>query len=106
MQKTIHSKSEHYLKKYGIIPEFKAGIHFGDVTAGEIGIIKRDITFSGDVLNTASRIQGMCNQFNVGILISSELINKIKHQFKVEEIGSIELRGKEQNVAISTVRIN
>lgn len=104
MQKTINSKSEHYLSKYDVVPEFKAGIHYGDVTAGEIGIIKRDITFSGDVLNTASRIQGMCNEFKVSILISSELVNKIKHTYQVIEIGSIELRGREQNVALCTVQ--
>ena len=37
--------------------------------AGEIGIVKHDIAYSGDVLNTTSRIQSKCNELNVNILI-------------------------------------
>jgi adenylate cyclase len=43
------------------------------VTTGEIGVLKKEIIFTGDVLNTAARIQGLCNQFNVDILISGDL---------------------------------
>ena len=39
-----------YLQKYNVVPRFKAGAHIGNAIAGEIGIIKRDITYSGDVL--------------------------------------------------------
>ena len=93
------------MKKYGIVPEFKVGIHIGDVTAGEIGIIKKDITFSGDVLNTASRIQELCNTYNVDILVSDELLDQIilNGTFKKQEIGSIELRGKKEAVSLSTL---
>ena len=59
MRKTIKRNSAEYLKKYELVPEFKAGVHYGTVTAGEIGIIKRDITFSGDVLNTAAALRHM-----------------------------------------------
>ena len=50
------------LKNYGQITEFKVGIHYGKVTLEEIGVVKKDIVFSGDVLNTAARIQSMCNE--------------------------------------------
>ena len=54
----IKFKRENYKERFGNQPEFKAGAHLGDVIAGEIGIIKRDITYSGDVLNTTVSIQG------------------------------------------------
>ncbi|QSE95846.1 adenylate/guanylate cyclase domain-containing protein [Fulvivirga lutea] len=103
MRKTIQGKKEKYMAKYDLIPEFKAGIHFGEVTAGEVGIIKRDITFSGDVLNTASRIQGLCNVYKVDFLISNDLLSIIKHNFNARPIGFIELRGKESKVELSTL---
>ena len=60
-EQALQIKSEHFLNNYGIIPEFKAGCHAGEVTAAEIGIIKRDIAYHGDVINTSSRVQGMCS---------------------------------------------
>ena len=102
----IESLGEKYMDRYGLIPEFKAGLHFGQVTAGEIGIIKRDITFSGDVLNTTARIQTQCNEHKVPILSSNELLNEMElNSYKQIKIGSISLKGKEQAVELSTVEV-
>ena len=105
MREAITLLEDKYTERYGLIPAFKAGIHCGTVTAGEIGIIKRDITFSGDVLNTASRIQTKCNEYEVSVLASDELLEQMPENgfFKSEAIGAIELRGKEKKVQLSTV---
>jgi adenylate cyclase len=94
-----------YKKKYGIHPELKAGIHFGQVMAGEIGVIKKDIIYSGDVLNTTARIQEQCNPYKVDILISKETFDLIPDpgSYKLVPLGSIELRGKEQKIDLNTV---
>lgn len=94
-----------YEKKYQVIPEFKAGFHHGPVMAGEIGIIKKDIIYSGDVLNTTARIQEQCNQYNVDILISMETFDLITDTdgYKLIPLGSIELRGKKRKIAINTI---
>ena len=63
MRKKIRAKEGRYIDKYGLLPDFKAAIHYGEVTVGEIGIIKRDLTFSGDVLNTAARILTFCKEY-------------------------------------------
>jgi len=70
MRKSIELKKDVYLENYGLLPEFKAGMHAGCVITGEIGIIKRDITYSGDVLNTTSRIQDKCTELGVPFIIS------------------------------------
>jgi adenylate cyclase len=107
MRKTMASLKEKYMAKYGLVPDFKAGLHYGKVIAGEIGIIKRDITFSGDVLNTTSRIQSKCNEYKVKILSSDELLELLsyKNQYKRIPIGDIELKGKESKVALSTIEV-
>ena len=103
----IHNKKEKYLRRYGLVPSFKAGIHFGKVVAGEVGIIKRDITYSGDVLNTTSRILTMCKEFNAEILSSAELIAALgrSHRYAARPLGSIKLRGKEKEVLLSSLSI-
>jgi adenylate cyclase len=96
-----------YEKKYKVMPEFKAGLHYGPVMAGEVGVIKKDIIYSGDVLNTTARIQEQCNQYNVDILISKETFNIISDtgRYKLIPLGNIELRGKKRNIDLNTIKI-
>jgi len=107
IQEALKLKAAYYKETYdGIVPEFKAGLHYGYVMAGEIGVVKRDIAFSGDVLNTAARIQQKCNELGVNILLSNFLLDKLNLQtdtFQPKKIGDMELRGKEQKVMLYTL---
>ncbi len=105
MKKIIKYKAPKYLIKYGVVPEFKVGYHFGTVMVGEIGQIKRDIAFSGDVLNTTSRIQAMCNELGVEILASKEFANiayKLPKGVEKKEMGKEKLRGKSEKIELVT----
>lgn len=105
MREAILKASQRYREDYGFVPEFKAGLHCGMVTVGEIGVIKRDIVYSGDVLNTAARIQAMCNKFRVKILLSKYLLDKLNlppHEYSTKRMGNIELKGKKQRVELYT----
>lgn len=105
---TLKSRKLYYENKFGFVPFFKAGVHLGDVTVSEVGIIKREIAYHSDVLNTAARIQGKCNEFKSELLISEDLNNKLKDQkyFNFEHIGGIALKGKKQLVSIYKVNVN
>ena len=106
VQKALHRKSPEYQEKYGVVPEFKAGLHYGHVMAGEVGVVKRDIVFSGDVLNTAARIQSKCNELGVNILFSEFLLDRLalsRSYHTPQKIGDMELRGKQEKVALYTV---
>jgi adenylate cyclase len=105
MKKEIQKKKGYYQSSYGLVPSFKAGIHSGTVIAGEIGIYKRDITFSGDVLNTASRMRSLCKEFDVELIASSELLRNLPSpdQFNIRQLGSIELRGKKKKIELSSL---
>src|SRR5690606_8908104 len=102
----IAKKGPIYQKRYGLVPSFKAGFHPGDVVAGEVGIVKRDITYSGDVLNTAARILGKCGELEEEILVSSELLSllDIPPQFHCRLLGNLPLRGKQREVTIHSLQ--
>ncbi len=105
IQETIQKLSDRYQEKYGLVPEFKGGLHSGLVTVGEIGVIKKDIVFSGDVMNTTHRIQSICNKFRVAILISKKLLDVLQlppHQYFPKRVGVIELKGKKEKVELYT----
>ena len=105
MKESLSKQSEKYQSQFGILPTFKAGFHFGRVTTGEIGVIKKDIIFTGDVLNTTARIQGLCNDYNVDILISDQLRNKmdIESEFNIQSQGIHELRGRKETIKLFTI---
>ncbi len=101
-QATLKARKEYYENKYGFVPFFKAGVHLGEVTVSEVGIIKREIAYHSDVLNTAARIQGKCNDFEAELLVSEQLKESLGNQkfFNFEHIGGISLKGKQKPVNI------
>lgn len=105
ISKRIESLNEKYQTAYGVTPRFKAAIHCGNVTIGEIGKIKKDIVFTGDVLNTTARIQELCNEYKVDLLVSQEVMERLTdtREFSVKPVGYIELRGKQTPVSIFTI---
>lgn len=101
----LSTDSEKYKSKYGFIPEFKAGINEGTVTAAEVGSVKREIAFHGDVLNTAARIQKVCNRYKKNLLSSesfAELMGEAD-EFKKVLIGYIPLEGKSIPINIYSI---
>lgn len=98
-------KKQYYQSKYELIPEFKASINFGEVTVLEIGNIKREIAYYGDVLNTGARIIGLCSDYNSNLLIPIDLINyfDFSKEFSKIAIGDIELRGKEKKIELYSI---
>ena len=105
MKKSLAEKASHYIDDYGTSPTFKAGIHTGKVTAGEIGALKKEIFFTGDVLNVTARIQGMCNHYNETLLISGELLQKLdKTGLQSKSLGSIQLKGRQKELELYSIR--
>ncbi len=101
----LDKKREKYMLAYGLLPTFKAGIHCGSVIAGEVGIIKRDITYSGDVLNTTSRILSKCGELNEEVIASADLLSEMQHieNYITRPLGAIKLRGKEKEVLLNAL---
>jgi len=102
----INKRSRYYQRKYGLVPKFKAGMHAGDVMVLQVGQIRRDISYNGDTINTAARIESMCNELKQNFLISSDLFIILKDQkaFNFKTVGNIKLKGKRKTVEIYAVK--
>ncbi|PKQ66122.1 hypothetical protein BZG01_12230 [Labilibaculum manganireducens] len=94
----LEKKKEYYQKTYGMIPIFKAGVHSGKVMVAEVGELKSEIAYHGDAINTASRIQGLCNSYESRLLISGDLLAELKKKKKKVDmytsLGEVLLTGK------------
>ncbi|MBQ4819580.1 adenylate/guanylate cyclase domain-containing protein [Aquimarina sp. MMG016] len=104
-QQKKQSKTKYYEEKYGVIPEFKAGLHGGTLMVTEVGVIKKEIAYHGDVINTSARIQAECNKHRVLLLISERLLQdlKIGNYLSSKFLGSVLLKGKQEEVNIHTI---
>ncbi len=104
----VDRERDSFEKKYGIVPEFKAGMHCGKVVSGEMGDTKREIAFLGDVLNTTARIEKECNPNSRRLLISSDLLKKLHvgEEYHHEAIGNIQLRGKTTGIELYAIERN
>lgn len=105
VQDEIASRAEHYKAKYGHVPEFKAGLHFGAVVATEVGESKSEIVFHGDVMNTTARITGLCSVLAHDFLISAEAVTTMAStDYELTDFGEQKLKGKEASVQVFGVR--
>lgn len=106
-QDELQRMRDYYLKHYGFVPEFKAGLHQGVITVVEVGSIKRDIAYHGDTINTAARIQGLCNQFDKAFLISDSvrsILPENDEHYRFESLGEKSLKGKDKTVELFSVQ--
>jgi adenylate cyclase len=101
----LEAKKDYFISNYGIQPQFKAGAHCGKVTVAEVGEIKTEIAYHGDVLNTASRIQNLCNRFEKQLLLSEPLIAHLPEQDRARTsfVAETALKGKETPTKVFTI---
>ena len=102
---SIQKKSDYYLKQYGLVPEFKAGLHGGITVTGELGYTRREIAFMGDVMNTTSRIEEACKTLHETLLISHSIATLLQTEghYTFKEAGKVKLRGKENDMLLMTL---
>jgi len=107
MKRTLEMQADKYNSKFGLLPSFKAGLHYGTVTAGEIGSLKKEIIFTGDVLNTSARIQGLCNQFGAELLVSEGLVKvlQLPASYAVTTVGETLLKGRSKPMGLFAISI-
>lgn len=105
-EKVIESKRDNYLSRYGTIPEFKAAVHCGEVIIGEMGKIKKSIKFSGDVLNTTSRVEKACGALGAKLVITDNLVDILPNPpYPMEKVSNINLKGKEKPIDLYKVGV-
>lgn len=105
-RKNLQKRGEHFRRRYGVLPEFRVGIHAGEVTVGEIGVIKKDLAMSGDTMNTTARIRTACSELNQKFIVSRAFIDHIDlKEWQSESLGMVDLKGKNNSIELFALKI-
>ncbi|MEP6675418.1 MAG: adenylate/guanylate cyclase domain-containing protein [Ferruginibacter sp.] len=100
-RKELQKENSYYREKYGLIPDFRAGVHTGDVMVGEIGVVKKDLAMSGDPMNTTARIKNVSAELNKKFIVSKDFVDAANlKDFQAESAGVIDLKGKEAGLEL------
>lgn len=106
VRKELNKVAEKFRRNYDIIPDYKAGLHTGTVTVGQVGIVKKDLVMSGDAINTAARIRSACTDLNQKYLVSKEMMELLDMKdWQTESLGLIDLKGKNQSLELYALKI-
>lgn len=105
-RRILQRVSDYFRRKYGIIPEFRVGLHTGEVTMGEIGVMKKDIAISGEAMNITARIRTACGELNQKFIVSQDFFeSNVLKSWQGENLGEIELKGVEEPVKLYALKI-
>jgi adenylate cyclase len=105
-RRNLQKNGDHFRRNYDMVPEFRIGIHMGEVTVGEIGVIKKDLAMSGDTMNTTARIRSACNELNQKFIMSKDFMDSSDlKEWQGESLGIVDLKGKTNSIELFTLKI-
>ncbi|PAP76356.1 adenylate/guanylate cyclase domain-containing protein [Rubrivirga marina] len=94
-----------YQARYGVAPTLKGACHGGRVVTAEVGDVKRELAHSGDVVNTAARIEGLCHALGARLLVSAEVVGAVDVPPGLWAVdrGTHAVRGRDEPVHVYAV---
>ena len=105
-KRRIWQNRENYLTKYNLVPDFRSAANAGEVFAGEIGDVKSQIVYQGQVLFVTRAMEKFGKDKDDDLIITRQLLDKLElpQVIKVRPAG--ELKPSPDSEAIEILGLN
>jgi class 3 adenylate cyclase len=105
IQDRIAERADFYRREFGLVPNFRAGLHAGPVVISECGDSRRQVAYFGDTMNVAARLQEYCKEVGRALLVSGDLLRLAgpHSDLVIEALGPTHLRGRAAAVEVYAV---
>ena len=107
MVREMDRRADWFEATFGHRPQFRAALHGGRVVVGECGDSRRQITFLGDTVNVAARMETHARDSGERILISEALLRRLElpEGLIVEQADRPVLRGQAEPIGLHRLRV-
>jgi len=78
IQDRIAERADLYRREFGVVPNFRAGLHTGSVVISECGDSRRQVAYFGDTMNVTARLQEHCKEVGRALLVSADLLRLVQ----------------------------
>ncbi|MDR2626285.1 MAG: adenylate/guanylate cyclase domain-containing protein [Zoogloeaceae bacterium] len=101
MQETLARLNSELQAEFGVTITIGAGIHTGPAYVGNMGSADTvNYTLIGDNVNIASRLEGLCAQYGVPVIVSEATKTQCGEHFTFRFLDTLRVKGKQQPVSI------
>jgi adenylate cyclase len=101
MRTRLADLNEELRADFGVSIRIGAGIHSGPVYVGNMGSQELiNYTIIGDNVNLASRLEGLCSQYGVGLVVSEETRAGCGESWEFQYLDTLRVKGKTRPVRV------
>lgn len=106
-RQNIADNDADYRRRFDALPEFRAALHSGEIVAGEIGDVRREIAYVGDTLNVAARLLEASKTLQRDVLVSADLLALVRlpDRLEAEPLPTLSIRGRAAPLEIAALTL-
>jgi len=98
---TVERERPAYMQSFGVCPDFRIGIHGGDVIVCEEGDIRRNIAFYGDTINIAARMESKAKEAGKDCILTADIATLFDDpEGRMTALGEESIRGIDRDIAV------
>jgi adenylate cyclase len=102
----VGHEQANYQQKFGVVPNFRIGVHGGEVVVSEQGDIKRAIGIYGSTINIAARMEEAAKAHSVSCVISGDVVQALSNgNDGLLPIGHERIKGISTKIPIFEYRV-